>query len=97
VSEYRSVNPTDPSTIERPRCPKCHEPRMLRSKTDAGPPGFEYRTFACGNCRRIHTMIISTDPMDSNTRGWLSEQIKTADPSFELLATANRDRKHVYR
>jgi len=33
--------------------------------------GFEYRTFDRQKCGRVHTMIISSDPMDSNVRGWL--------------------------
>jgi hypothetical protein len=32
---------------------------------------FEYRTFDRQKCGRVHTMIISSDPMDSNVRGWL--------------------------
>jgi hypothetical protein len=44
---------------------------MIHSKTEAGPSGFEYRTFDCQKCSRTHTMIISSDPMDSNVRGWL--------------------------
>jgi hypothetical protein len=76
MSEYKLVRSTCfsdiESHIERPRCPKCHEPRMLRSKTEAGPPGFEYRTFDCQTCSRTHTIIISRDPMHSNERGWRS-------------------------
>jgi hypothetical protein len=52
-------------------CPRCHEPRMLHSKTEAGPSRFEYRTFDCQKCGRTHTMIIASDPMESNVRGWL--------------------------
>jgi hypothetical protein len=75
MSEYKSV-PSPclsdiESRIERPRCPRCHEPRMVHSKTEAGPAGFEYRTFDCQKCSRTHTMIIASDPMDSNVRGWL--------------------------
>jgi len=44
---------------------------MLHSKTEAGPSGFEYRTFYCWRCSRTHTMIVSSDPMDSKVRGWL--------------------------
>jgi hypothetical protein len=64
------------SDIDWPRCPKCHEPRMLHSKTEAGPPSFEYRTLNCRNCGRTHTMIISSDPMESDVRGWLSGELK---------------------
>ena len=70
-----SVSKPVPSTyfshIDWPRCPRCHEPRMRHSKTEGGPSGFEYRTFDCQKCSRTQTMIISSDPMDSNVRGWL--------------------------
>jgi hypothetical protein len=75
MSEYQPVASTHfsdiESHIERPRCPRCHEPRMLHSKTEAGPSGYEYRTFDCQKCSRTHTMIISSDPMESNVRGRL--------------------------
>jgi len=74
MSEYESIPSTClsdiESRIERPRCPRCHEPRMRHSKTEAGPAGFEYRTFDCQKCNRTHTMIIASDPIDSNVRGW---------------------------
>jgi len=71
MSESKTVPSTYFSDIEWPRCPRCHDPRMLHSKTEGGPSGFEYRTFDCQKCSRTHTMIISSDPMDSNERGWL--------------------------
>jgi hypothetical protein len=71
MPEFKPLPSTYFSNIERPRCPKCHEPGMLQSKTEAGPAGFEYRMFDCQKCGRAHTMIISSDPMDSNMRGWL--------------------------
>jgi hypothetical protein len=74
MSEFKSPPSTYFFDIERPRCPKCHEPRMLHSKIEAGPSGFEYRIFDCQKCGRTHTMIISSDPMDSNMRGWLSDE-----------------------
>ena len=55
-----------------PYCPKCHEPQMPHWKTEAGPSGFEYRTFDCQKCGRTHTMIISSDPINYNLRGWLT-------------------------
>jgi hypothetical protein len=68
VLEYRPLSQTDPSAIERPRCPKCQQPRMLLSKIEAGPSDFEYRVFDCQKCGRTHTMIISSDPMESSVR-----------------------------
>jgi hypothetical protein len=72
--EYRPVSPAQ--LIERPRCPKCREPRMLLSKIEAGPSGFDYRTFECQKCGRIHTMIISSDPLESGVRGWRDGELE---------------------
>jgi hypothetical protein len=49
---------------------------MLLSKIEAGPSGFDYRTFECQKCGRIHTMIIASDPTESDSRGWLDGELK---------------------
>ena len=53
---------------------------MLYSKTEAGPPGLNYRTFECQKCGRIHTMIVTSglDVGDrvrliANTLAWKAE------------------------
>jgi ribosomal protein S14 len=66
VLEYRPLSQADLAAIERPRCPKCQQPRMLLSKIEAGPSDLEYRVFECQKCGRTHTMIISSYPMESN-------------------------------
>ena len=76
--EYRPLSQADLAGIERPRCPKCQQPRMLLSKIEAGPSDFEYRVFECQKCGRTHTMIISSDPMESNVRGWLDGELRAA-------------------
>jgi hypothetical protein len=68
---FQSVPSTYFSAIERPRCPKCHPPHMLLSKLEAGPAGFDYRIFECQKCSRVHTMIVSSNPMESDLHGWL--------------------------
>ena len=73
--EYRPLSQTDLSAIERPRCPKCQQPRMLLSKIEAGPSDFEYRVFDCQKCGRTHTMIISSDPMESSVRDGLDGEL----------------------
>jgi hypothetical protein len=78
MREFKPVPSTCFSHIDWPRCPRCHEPRMLHSKTEAGPSRFEYRTFDCQKCGRTHTMIISSDPMESNVRGWLDGELRAA-------------------
>jgi hypothetical protein len=48
---------------------------MLLSKIEAGPPDFQYRVFDCQKCGRTHTMIISSDPMESSVRDWLDGEL----------------------
>jgi hypothetical protein len=45
---------------------------MLLSKLEAGPPGVNYRTFECQKCGRVHTAVVSGDPMNADTSGWLA-------------------------
>jgi hypothetical protein len=68
MSEFKPVPSSYFSYSDSPRCPRCQEPRMIHSKTEAGSSGFEYRTFDCQKCSRTHTMIISSNPMHSNMR-----------------------------
>jgi hypothetical protein len=68
---FQSVPSTYFFAVERPRCPKCHEPHIFLSKLEAGPGGFDYRTFECQKCSRVHTMIVSSDPMECDLHGWL--------------------------
>jgi hypothetical protein len=68
---FQSVPSTYFTAVERPRCPKCDQPHMLLSKLEAGPAGFDYRVFECPKCSRIHTMIVSSDPAESDLHGWL--------------------------
>jgi hypothetical protein len=76
MPEFKPLPSTYFSYADCPRCPRCHEPRMLHSKTEAGPLRSEYRTFHCQKCGRTHTMIISSDPMESNVRGWLDGELR---------------------
>jgi hypothetical protein len=77
MPEYQSINPASLSVIERPRCPACAQSRMILSTIEPGPSGFDHRTFECQKCGSIRTMIISSDPMDSNTRGWLAGDLRS--------------------
>jgi hypothetical protein len=49
---------------------------MLLSKLEAGPAGFDYRTFECQRCGRVETVVISSDPMKSDAQGWLAGELK---------------------
>jgi hypothetical protein len=76
MPQYRPAFPAQISAIERPCCPKCQQDRMLLSKLEAGPSGFDYRTFECRRCGCVETVVISSDPMTSDMRGWLAGELK---------------------
>jgi hypothetical protein len=76
MPEYQPVSSVELSAIERPRCPACNLNRMLLSKLEAGPPGFDYRTFECQKCGRIETTVVSSDPMEAGMHGWLASELK---------------------
>jgi hypothetical protein len=76
MPEMQPISSAHISAIERPGCPKCQHNRMLLSKLEAGPPGFVNRTFECQKCGRVHTTVVSSDPMTSNMRGWLAGELR---------------------
>jgi hypothetical protein len=76
MPEYQPISPAHISAIARPRCPKCRQNRMLLSKLEAGPAGFDYRTFECQKCGRIETTVAQSDPMTSGALGWLASELK---------------------
>jgi hypothetical protein len=76
MREYQPVSASHLSAIERPRCPACDHQRMLLSKIEAGPAGFDHRTFECQKCGRVQTTIISKDPMESGVREWFGGELK---------------------
>jgi hypothetical protein len=77
MPEYQSINPASLSIIERPHCPACAHSRMTLSMIESGPSGFDYRTFECQKCGSVRTMIISSDPMESDLRGWLAGDLRS--------------------
>ena len=76
MPEYQPVSSVDLAALDRPRCPSCEQNRMLLSKLETGPSGFDYRTFECQKCGRIRTMVVSSDPMTSGTLRWLDGELK---------------------
>jgi hypothetical protein len=76
MPEYQPVSSVELSAIERPRCPACNLNRMLLSKLEAGPSGFDYGTFECQKCGRLETTTVSSDPMQAVVHGWLSGALK---------------------
>ena len=75
MPENQSDSPRYLSKAEQPRCPKCHGVPRLLSKIEAGPPGYDYRTFECRNCGRVHKMIVSGDLPESDVDGWLLGEV----------------------
>lgn len=75
MPECQPVSPVGIAAIERPRCPDCQQTRMLLSKLEAGPSGFDRHTFECPKCGRVETANISPDPMKS-AQGWLASELK---------------------
>ena len=59
-------------TIERPRCPKCHD----RMNLAPGPTGFDIRTFECSKCTHVQILSVETDPMKSSKAGWQHSELK---------------------
>ncbi len=76
MPEFQPAPSEHLSAIERPRCPNCQHHRMLLSKLEAGPSGFDYRTFECQKCGRVETTVVSSDPMTSEMRGWLGGELR---------------------
>ena len=76
MPEYQPVSSARVSAIERPRCPRCQQNRMLLSKLESGSSGFDYRTFECQKCGRVETVVIFCDPMKSDAQGWLAGELK---------------------
>ncbi len=76
MPEYQPVSSAHVAAIERPRCLGCNQNRMLLSKLESGPPGFDNRTFECQKCGRVQTIVVSRDPMTSNVTGWLASELK---------------------
>jgi hypothetical protein len=76
MPEYQPVSSAQLSALKRPRCPTCNQNRMLLSKLETGPSGFDYRTFECQKCGCVQTMAVSSDPMESGIQGWLAGELK---------------------
>jgi hypothetical protein len=72
MPEHQPVSSAHIAAIERPCCPDCPQSRMLLSKLEAGPAGFDYPTFECQRCGRIETAVVSRDRLKSGLRGLAS-------------------------
>lgn len=61
--------------IERPRCHRCFG-RMSLTRIMPDRPGFDVRTFECGQCHHTQIVSVEIDPMKSNRLGWLAGELK---------------------
>jgi hypothetical protein len=75
MPEHQPVTSAHVAAIERPGCPDCQHNRMLLSKLEAGPSGFDRHTFECQRCGRVETALASRDPMKS-AWGWLASALR---------------------
>jgi hypothetical protein len=76
MPEIQPVSSAYISAIERPRCPTCRQNRMLLSKLEAAPSGFDYRTFECQKCGRVEIKVVPSDPMTSDMQGWVAGELR---------------------
>ena len=76
MPEFQPVPSAHIAAIERPRCPKCHQNRMLLSKLEARSSGSDRRTFECQKCGWIQKVVVSNDPMSADMLGWLASELR---------------------
>jgi hypothetical protein len=60
--------------VEHPPCPKCST-RMMLKRIMPGSKGWDIRTFECRKCTHIHVITVATDPMKSESAGWLNADL----------------------
>src|SRR6202008_1667748 len=73
MPEFKPVSSPQIAAIKRPGCARCRQDRMLLSKLEPGPSGFDTRTFECQKCGH-RTIVVSDDPMTSDACGWLASE-----------------------
>jgi hypothetical protein len=49
---------------------------MKLSRIMPGPAGYVFRNFECNRCVHVMTVTVATDPMKSDTLGWLAGELK---------------------
>ena len=62
------------SSIERPRCHRCHT-RMMLARITPLPDGSEQRTFECPKCDSTETMTVA-DPLKSEAIERLTTNVR---------------------
>jgi len=68
----------DFTSIPRPRCSNCQSEMML-SRILPTRAALDLRTFECGKCAHVEKVVVTTDPMKSQTLGWLFGELRPPD------------------
>ncbi len=76
MPEYQPVSSAQIAAIERPCCPNCRQSRMLLSKLEQGPAGYDYQSFECQKCGRVQTVVVERDPLTSDALAWLAGELR---------------------
>jgi hypothetical protein len=63
------------SAIERPACATYQKPMRLAGIAP-GPSGYDCRTFECAKCDHLHIRVVASDPMKSDSQGWLAGELR---------------------
>ena len=61
--------------IESRECLKCQGPMVL-ARIMPGGLNFDLRTFECAKCDHVEKIMITTDPMMTDTLGWLLGELR---------------------
>jgi hypothetical protein len=71
-------SPTGPglSPIEHPRCQCCQIRTKLVGMVAGAAAGYELRLFACPRCDRVHQVLVVSDPINGDARGWLEGELR---------------------
>ena len=88
MPEYQPVSSAHIAAIERPRCPNCQQNRMLLSKLEQGPTGFDHHSFECQKCGRVQTTVDRARPDDLGRRGLACQRAQAADVTSTLARNA---------
>jgi hypothetical protein len=62
------------ATFDRLRCPRCQTKMQLEHLTE-GPVGFEHRMLQCPKCNHVESVVVASNPLESEAAGWLSGEL----------------------
>jgi hypothetical protein len=56
----------------------------MLARIELGPSGYDLRTFDCPKCDHIFRLLVATDPMKSDSTGWLAGELKPAKYEYSI-------------